>query len=271
MDVRNKILLEKLFKKYRPEVVFHAAAHKHVPLMEFNEIEAIQNNVGGTKNILELSVKYQVNDFILISTDKAVNPLSVMGVSKRLAELITSYYDSEKKLKTSIVRFGNVIGSRGSVLPLFKEQIEKGGPLTVTHPEMTRYFMSISEASLLVLNAAVLSEGGDLFVLDMGEQYKIIDIAKRLIKFYGYQPEKDIQIKFTGLRPGEKLSEDLFYSKDALDHTSHKKIFILKKSKSYFPKERIEELLEKELAKIVNYDSSELRERLTYFVPEYQP
>ncbi|MFC1670449.1 polysaccharide biosynthesis protein [Spirochaetota bacterium] len=266
-DVRDNNLMGRIFKKYNPHIVFHAAAHKHVPLMEFNELEAVQNNVLGTLNILDLSSKYGVNEFVQISTDKAVNPLSIMGATKRLAELITDYYNIKKDLKTAVVRFGNVIGSRGSVVPLFKEQIEKGGPVTVTDPEIKRYFMSIQEASILVINAAALSGGGEIYVLDMGKQYKVVDVAKKLIELYGYVPDKDIKIEFTGLRPGEKLYEELFYDKENLLKTENEKIFVLNRDKIINTK--IEKFIKKENKKIARYSSNEIRKMLKDLIGEY--
>lgn len=268
-DVKDYSLLNRIFDEYKPDVVFHAAAHKHVPLMEFNEAEAIQNNVGGTKNILELSALYKVDEFVLISTDKAVRPVNVMGATKRIAEIITCYYHKEKGLKTSIVRFGNVIGSRGSVIPLFREQIENGGPVTITHPDIMRYFMSIPEASLLVINAAAYSNGGELFVLDMGKQYKLIEIAKRLIELYGYMPEKDIKIEYTGLRPGEKMYEELFYNEENLLRTGNEKIFILNYINENVDKERIEYLLNEEIYNVYKFNSQQIRDKMKSIVNEF--
>ena len=268
-DVKDFKLLDKLFKTYKPDIVFHAAAHKHVPLMEFNELEAIQNNVVGTKNILELSSKHNVSKFVLVSTDKAVRPTNIMGATKRLAELLTGYYKKEKKLKTSIVRFGNVFGSRGSVIPLLKEQINNGGPVTITHPDITRYFMSIPEASLLVINAASLSKGGEIFVLDMGQQYKLVDIARKLIEFHGYTPDEDIKIEYTGLRPGEKLYEELFYDSGILINTLNEKIFVLNKDSSSLDKETVEKFFTEEINLLIEFNSEEIREKLNELVPEY--
>jgi FlaA1/EpsC-like NDP-sugar epimerase len=227
-DVKDRTLLSRIFAAYRPQIVFHAAAHKHVPLMEYNEAEAVQNNVGGSLNVLGLSREYGAEKFVLVSTDKAVNPSNVMGATKRITELLAGYFFDTKALPTVVVRFGNVVGSRGSVIPLFKDQIEKGGPVTVTHPEITRFFMTIPEAVLLVLNAAAFSNGGETFVLNMGTQYKIDDIARRMIRLYGLEPERDIRIEYTGLRPGEKLYEEIVYGKEDLVPTANGKIFIMK-------------------------------------------
>jgi FlaA1/EpsC-like NDP-sugar epimerase len=210
-------------------VVFHAAAHKHVPLMEENPLEAIKNNVFGTINAVKSADKYGVSRFILISTDKAVNPANVMGATKRIAEMVIQANDRHSKTKFAAVRFGNVLGSNGSVIPLFKNQIEKGGPVTVTHPDITRFFMTIPEAVQLVIQAGSMTEGGEVFVLDMGQPVRIYDLAKNLIKLSGYKPNEDIEIVFTGLRAGEKLYEELLLKEElGLSTTKHDKIFVAK-------------------------------------------
>lgn len=226
-SVRDEVRLEDTYSKYRPDVVFHAAAHKHVPLMEANPIEAIKNNVFGTYNVAKLAIEFNVSDFILISTDKAVNPKNVMGATKRIAEMIIqSLNNNSEHTRLAAVRFGNVLGSSGSVIPLFKKQIEKGGPITVTHPDIKRYFMTIPEAVQLVMRAASMAKGGEIFILDMGEPVKILDLAKDMIRLSGYEPDKDIKIVFTGLRPGEKMFEELSYNDEFTIKTKSNKIFI---------------------------------------------
>jgi len=229
LDVKHRDNLEAAFKRYKPQVIFHAAAYKHVPIMERHPEEAIYNNVLGTRNVADMSNKYGAETFILISTDKAVNPTSIMGATKRMAELIVKDINRSSSTRFAAVRFGNVLGSRGSVIPTFKKQIERGGPVTVTHPEMKRYFMTIPEAVELVIQAGAMAKGGEVFVLDMGEPVKISDMARDLIKLYGYEPGRDIQIKFTGIRPGEKLYEELFSGREEMAATVHERIFISKK------------------------------------------
>ena len=226
-SVRDYDRLEKVFKEYRPNQVFHAAAHKHVPLMEESPNEAIKNNCLGTLNCAKLADKYKVEKFVLISTDKAVRPTNIMGASKRICEMIIQSYDKKSKDTSYVaVRFGNVLGSNGSVIPLFLKQIEKGGPVTVTHKDITRFFMTIPEAVSLVLQASVYAEGGEIFVLDMGQPVKIYDLARQIIKYKGFEPDVDIKIEITGLRPGEKLYEEILMDEEGLKETPNKLIHI---------------------------------------------
>ena len=233
-DVRNRERMEYLIEMYRPDYIYHAAAYKHVPLMEDNPVESIQVNVRGTKNLADLAVKYKVKYFVMISTDKAVNPTNVMGASKRIAEIyVQSLFkkiqeDGNNSTKFITTRFGNVLGSNGSVIPLFKSQIEKGGPVTVTHPEIIRYFMTIPEACMLVLEAGSMGQGGEIFIFDMGSPVKIVNLARKMIRLAGYIPEVDIKIEFTGLRPGEKLYEELLNHKEITIKTYNPKIMIAK-------------------------------------------
>jgi FlaA1/EpsC-like NDP-sugar epimerase len=224
-DVTDRERVRSLLSEHRPKVIFHAAAHKHVPLMEQNAGEAIKNNVFGTRVMVEEADAAEVETFVLISTDKAVNPTSVMGATKRVAELLTQGMSTRSKTKFLGVRFGNVLGSAGSVIPIFRKQIRGGGPVTVTHPEMTRYFMTIPEASQLVIQAGAMGKGGEIFVLDMGEPVKILDLARDLIEFSGLVPDRDIKIVFSGVRPGEKLFEELGFDAEKMDKTRHPKIF----------------------------------------------
>jgi FlaA1/EpsC-like NDP-sugar epimerase len=225
-DVRDSSRMHKAFSDFRPQIVFHAAAHKHVPLMEENVEDAVTNNVFGTSNVVKAALACGVENFILISTDKAVRPTSVMGATKRVAELVVCRAAQLSGRRYVSVRFGNVLGSRGSVLSIFREQIERGGPVTLTHPEMRRYFMSIEEAVHLVLQAMLLGKGGEIFVLDMGEPLKIADLARELIEFSGLQIGRDIDVEFTGIRPGEKLFEELFLQSDHYERTRDQKIFV---------------------------------------------
>jgi FlaA1/EpsC-like NDP-sugar epimerase len=232
-DVQDYDRIDEVFATYRPDVVFHAAAHKHVPLMERNATESIKNNIFGTRNVAVASDKYGVKRFVLISTDKAVNPSSVMGATKRAAEIIIQLINKNSKTKFMAVRFGNVLGSRGSVIPMFKEQIAHGGPVTVTHPDMKRYFMTIPEAVQLVIQAGAMGANGEIFVLDMGEPIRILDMARDLIRLSGLEPDKDITIEFSGIRPGEKLFEELLTAEEGTSLTKHKKIFMAKGADLY--------------------------------------
>lgn len=228
LDIKDKEKVQLVFDKYRPAVVFHTAAHKHVPLMERNPEEALKNNVLGTYNLAEAADAVGVRTFVLISTDKAVNPTSFMGATKRIAEMIIQSLDLRSRTKFVAVRFGNVLGSRGSIIPTFKKQIARGGPVTVTHPDMVRYFMTIPEAAQLVIQAGAIAQGGEVFTLDMGKPVKIVDLARDLIRLSGFEPDVDILIKFTGIRPGEKLSEELLTAVEGTTATKHSRIFISK-------------------------------------------
>lgn len=269
-SVRDTKKLEKVFKEYNPYLVFHAAAHKHVPLMQINPLEAIKNNVIGTYNVAKCADKHNAKRFILISTDKAVNPTNVMGASKRMCEMVIQAMNSVSKTKFVAVRFGNVLGSNGSVVPLFKKQIAAGGPITVTHKEITRFFMTIPEAVGLVLQAMSYAEGGEIFVLDMGEPVKIYDLAISLIKLSGLEPNIDIPIKITGLRPGEKLYEEVLMSEEGLKKTAHDKIFIgkLKEVNYEFIEEKITEL--KEIISNEDVEMSRFMSKLKEIVPTYK-
>ena len=230
-DIRNEEMMENLFKEFKPHIIYHAAAYKHVPLMEQFPWQAVQTNVFGTWQLVKLSVQFKAEKFVFISSDKAVNPTSVMGATKRLAEIIVQSFSSTlNSTRFVVTRFGNVLGSNGSVVPLFKKQIQNGGPVTVTHPEMTRYFMTIAEACQLVLEASVMAQGGEVFVFDMGEPVKIVDLARNMIRLAGYTPDVDMQIQFIGERPGEKLYEDLFSESEEMKETHHEKIMISKES-----------------------------------------
>jgi FlaA1/EpsC-like NDP-sugar epimerase len=226
-DVRNRGRLECLFDEFMPEVIFHAAAYKHVPMMEYNPIEAVTNNIVGSRNVAEMADRFGVSNFVMISTDKAVNPTNIMGASKRAAECSIQALAVTSTTKFTTVRFGNVLGSNGSVIPMFKEQIKNGGPVTVTDPGVVRYFMTIPEASQLVLQAGCLGRGGDIFVLDMGEPVAILELAEELIRLSGLEPYEDIDITFSGLRPGEKMYEELLIAGENVLPTSHEKIRIL--------------------------------------------
>jgi FlaA1/EpsC-like NDP-sugar epimerase len=265
-DICNESQMSKIFEKFAPQVVFHAAAHKHVPLMERNTPEAVKNNVLGTLSIAELSGRHNTEAFVLISTDKAVNPTSVMGATKRVAELIIQNLNQTCATRFSAVRFGNVIGSAGSVIPIFQEQIKKGGPVTVTHPEMKRYFMTIPEATQLVLQAGTIGRGGEIFILDMGEQIKIVDLARETILLSGLRPDEDIEIVFKGVRPGEKLYEELQMTSEEMVKTFHPKIFIGKILP--FEPELIREAIDKLSGFALREEEREIRRYLNEFLPE---
>lgn len=267
-SVRNNDRINSIFEQYRPDVVYHAAAHKHVPLMEASPNEAIKNNVMGTYKTALAADKYGTGKFVLISTDKAVNPTNVMGASKRICEMIIQMMNQKSKTNFVAVRFGNVLGSNGSVIPLFKQQIAEGGPVTVTHPDIIRYFMTIPEAVSLVLQAGAYARGGEIFVLDMGKPVKILDLATNLIKLSGYRPGEDIEIKFTGLRPGEKMYEELLMEEEGLKKTANKMIYIGKPIE--FDAEVFEEQLDKLIAD-AKRESADIRDEIREIVPTYKP
>ena len=267
-SVRNTKRMDQIFEIYRPDIVYHAAAHKHVPLMEDSPNEAIKNNVLGTWKIVQAADRWKVKRFVMISTDKAVNPTNIMGASKRLCEMIIQTYDKHSETSFVAVRFGNVLGSNGSVIPLFKKQIAEGGPVTVTHPDIIRYFMTIPEAVSLVLQAGAYAKGGEIFVLDMGEPVKILDLAKNLILLSGHKPDEDIKIVFTGLRPGEKLYEEMLMKEEGLQETENKLIHIgkpIEMDESKF----MEEL--KELSEYVITEPFDIRDFVQRMVPTYHP
>jgi len=267
-DICSRVRMEKLFKLFSPQIIFHAAAYKHVPMMETNPSEALRTNIEGTKIIADLSVKYNAKKFIMISTDKAVNPTSVMGASKRIAEIYTQSLNKKTNTQFTTTRFGNVLGSNGSVILLFKKQIEKGGPITITHPDITRFFMTIPEACQLVLAASAISNGGEIFIFDMGKSVKIIDLAKKMIRLSGLELGKDIQIKYTGLRPGEKLFEELLNDQENTLSTQHPQIMIAK------VKEYDNEIVKREITELVKLfkeqDNFSIVKKMKKIVPEYK-
>ncbi len=265
-SVRNALRMEEIFEKYRPDIVYHAAAHKHVPLMENSPNEAIKNNVFGTWKVAQAADKYHTRRFVLISTDKAVNPTNNMGASKRICEMIIQVMNQRSDTEYVAVRFGNVLGSNGSVVPLFRKQIEQGGPVTVTHPDIIRYFMTIPEAVTLVLQAGAYAKGGEIFVLDMGEPMRVLDLAKNMIKLSGYRVGEDIQIEFTGLRPGEKMYEELLLKEEGLKETANRLIYIGRPIK--FDTEQFEKQLA-QLERASEKEAENIRELVKGMVPAY--
>jgi len=270
-DIRNLKRLRKTFRWFKPHNVFHAAAYKHVPMLEIQPWEAILNNIGGTRNVVDTALAFGVERFVMVSTDKAVRPTNIMGTTKRVAELLVQGQNCDERVATRFitVRFGNVVGSVGSVVPLFKKQIEQGGPVTITHPEVTRYFMTIPEASQLILQAGAMGKGGETFILEMGTSVKIVDMARDLIRLSGFEPEKDIPIEFIGLRPGEKLYEELITQGEDIVPTGHKKIMVLSSVSCELDQ------LNKEIDQILDIakkqDEKKIRTMLKQIVPEYQP
>ncbi|MDF3000071.1 MAG: polysaccharide biosynthesis protein [Bacillota bacterium] len=272
-SVRSRQRMKEVFLRYKPHVVFHAAAHKHVPLMENNPKDAVINNIIGTKNMIDLSDEYAVENFVMISTDKAVNPTNVMGATKRVAEMILQEKSARSRTSFSAVRFGNVLGSNGSVIPIFRKQIERGGPVTVTHEEITRYFMTIPEAVQLVIQAGAMATGGEIFILDMGDPVRIMDLAENVIRLSGYVPHVDIEIKVTGLRPGEKLYEELLLDEEGIERTAHNKIFV---AHPLPPSQGLGEFLEQEgisseenITGIISMRDDEVKDWLQELVPNY--
>jgi FlaA1/EpsC-like NDP-sugar epimerase len=266
-DIADQSRVEEVFKKYAPEIVYHAAAYKHVPMMEGNPPEAIKTNVFGTRTIADLSVKYGVKKFVMVSTDKAVNPTNVMGASKRLAEIYIQSLNSTTDTSFITTRFGNVLGSNGSVIPRFRKQIEEGGPITVTHPQITRYFMTIPEACQLVLEAGAMGSGGEIFIFDMGKSVKIVDLAKKMIKLSGLQLGKDIQINFTGLRPGEKLYEELLADKENTIPTHHAQIMIAKVRK--YPYIEVKEQIQELIDVLADQNNMSIVNQMKKIIPEF--
>jgi len=267
-DVGDRTRMTELFEAHRPTVLFHAAAHKHVPMMEWNPGEAVKNNVFGTRTLADLAHRFEVERFVMISTDKAVNPTSVMGASKRVAEIYVQALSQRSRTRFVTVRFGNVLGSAGSVIPIFQEQIAAGGPVTVTHPEMKRYFMTIPEASQLVLQAGTMGEGGEIFILDMGEPVRIADLARDLITLSGLKPDVDVAIEFTGVRPGEKLFEELSVDSEKADKTRHPKIFVGRFRPH--PWDKVEKHFDA-LGALADGEPESVRAAFRDIVPEYRP
>ncbi|MCF6355628.1 MAG: polysaccharide biosynthesis protein [Candidatus Polarisedimenticolaceae bacterium] len=265
-DVEDAATVERLFARHTPDIVFHAAAYKHVPLLEHQVREAVNNNVLGTRNVAEAADRHKCSEFVLISTDKAVNPTNVMGATKRLAELFCQNLDARSTTRFITVRFGNVLGSTGSVVPLFRKQIEAGGPLTVTHPDMERYFMTIPEATQLIMQAAVIGDGGEIFVLDMNEPVKISYLAEQMIRLSGKVPGEDIEIKYVGLRPGEKLYEELFHEQEKLQPTGHEKILLAQYRKVDW--ERLSTSMAEMKEACDHFDEACLMQQLQKLVPE---
>jgi FlaA1/EpsC-like NDP-sugar epimerase len=267
VDIKDRERLQKVFKEYQPQVVFHAAAYKHVPMMEKHPQSALRNNVIGTKNLAELADQYEVETFIFISTDKAVQPTSIMGATKRIGEMIIQEMNGKSYTNFAAVRFGNVLGSSGSVIPIFEKQIQKGGPVTVTDAQMTRYFMTIPEAVQLVIQAGAMAQGGEIFVLDMGEPVKILDLAADLIRLHGLEPDKDIKIEITGIRPGEKLYEELFTANEKMTTTYHDRIFI---SENGHQAINVLELVDKLIVHNVFLDSADAIDIIRKFLPQFR-
>lgn len=266
-SVRDKHRIDDIFETYHPDIVYHAAAHKHVPLMEDSPDEAIKNNVKGTYNVASAANKYHVQKMVLISTDKAVRPTNVMGASKRICEMVMEVFSEISSTEYTAVRFGNVLGSNGSVIPIFRQQIKAGGPVTVTHPDIIRYFMTIPEAVNLVLQCSAYANGGEIFILDMGEPVKIVDLAKKMIRLSGHVPGEDIKIEFTGLRPGEKLYEELLIDEKNLIETDNERIFVAQMGRLDV------EATSQKIADLIRHaydESKDIRAEIRELVPEYK-
>jgi FlaA1/EpsC-like NDP-sugar epimerase len=270
-DIRNTSRLNNMFSQHRPQIVFHAAAYKHVPMLEIQPWEAILNNVSGTRNVVRTAKAFDVERFVMVSTDKAVRPTNIMGTTKRIAELLVQGQncDDQETTRFITVRFGNVVGSVGSVVPLFKRQIEQGGPVTITHPEVTRFFMTIPEASQLILQAGAMGHGGEIFILEMGTSVKILDMARDLIRLSGFEPDKDIKIEFIGLRPGEKLYEELITEGEDIVPTDHKKIMVL--TGQICEQDRLNSDIDRIIDAAKAQDETKIRQLLKQIVPEYMP
>jgi FlaA1/EpsC-like NDP-sugar epimerase len=268
-DIRKKDSVRQSFREFNPDVVLHAAAYKHVPMQELLPWEAVYNNILGTRNMVEVSLESGVKRFVRVSTDKAVRPTNVMGATKRVAEMLTACVNGDSEIRFMAVRFGNVIGSSGSVIPLFQEQIFRGSPLTVTHPDVTRYFMSIPEAAQLILQAGAMGNGKEIFILDMGEPIRIVDLARDMIRLSGLEPDRDIPIQFTGLRPGEKLYEELITEGEGIVSTDHEKILVLKGEAHNC--EVLNTQIDELLAAADTYDATAIKNKLREIVPEYTP
>lgn len=267
-SIRDPERMREIFQDFRPDLIYHAAAYKHVPLMEENPNEAVSTNVLGSKNLIDLAIDFEAKEFVLVSTDKAVNPTSIMGATKRLSEIYARAKGQGSKTRFIVTRFGNVLGSKGSVIPLFQRQIENGGPITVTHPEVTRYFMTIQEAAQLVLEASAMGNGGEIFLFDMGRSVRIIDLARKMIKLSGLRPGEDIKIKVTGLRPGEKLYEELLTKEENTLSTHHPRIMVAQVK--MYPLKDVEGFFSELPGLVEKKDGEELTERIREFVPEFR-
>jgi len=266
-NIRNEQRIRNVFSSFQPEIVYHAAAYKHVPLMEDNPSESVRTNIMGSRILVDLAVEFKAEKFVMVSTDKAVNPTNIMGASKRIAEIYAQSINQRTSTKFITTRFGNVLGSNGSVIPVFKSQIEKGGPVKVTHPEITRYFMTIPEACQLVLEAGMMGKGGEIFIFDMGESVRIVDLAKQMIKLSGLELGKDIQIQFTGLRPGEKLFEELLADKENTITTHHPQIMIARVREYDF--ESIQKAISELIHMYPGQDNEQIVRKMKEIVPEF--